>query len=142
VGCLVAVILNADTFAVGRALWSDGTLRAQMVQVADATVKAGPPPNAAAGQNEQGPTADQITNRFKDLNTALRPLPIGWSFDANPPLDQRKADLEHRWLYWALKALGLFATGLALSFGAPFWFDALSKFMNLRAAGAKPERQT
>jgi hypothetical protein len=33
-------------------------------------------------------------------------------------------------------------TGLALSFGAPFWFDTLSKFMNVRAAGVKPERQT
>ena len=42
----------------------------------------------------------------------------------------------------ARTALFTFATGLALSFGAPFWFDALSKFMNLRAAGAKPERQT
>ena len=134
--------LNADTFAVGRALWSDGTLRAQMVQVADATVKAGPLPDSTAGQNEQGPTADQIKDRFKNLNTALRPLPIGWSFDASPPLDQHKSDVENPWLSWALKALGLFATGLALSFGAPFWFDALSRFMNLRAAGAKPERQT
>jgi hypothetical protein len=35
----------------------------------------------------------------------------------------------------------LFATGLALSIGAPFWFDTLSKFVNIRSAGTKPERK-
>ncbi|MBY5608729.1 hypothetical protein [Rhizobium leguminosarum] len=32
-----------------------------------------------------------------------------------------------------------FWTGLALSLGAPFWFDILQKFINFRGAGTKPE---
>jgi hypothetical protein len=143
VGCLVAVILNADTFAVGRALWSDSTLRAQIVQVADSTVKAGLPTDSAAGQNAKGPTANEIEKKLVDVNTTLRPLPIGWSFQSNMSLDNLEHNIESKPLsYWLLKLLGLFATGLALSFGAPFWFDALSKFMNIRSAGAKPTRQT
>ena len=47
------------------------------------------------------------------------------------------------WSWFVLdKIFGLFATGLALSLGAPFWFDTLSKFANIRAAGVKPERAT
>ena len=43
---------------------------------------------------------------------------------------------------WLIKKFaGWFMTGLALSLGAPFWFDLLSKFVNIRGAGVKPERQ-
>jgi hypothetical protein len=37
--------------------------------------------------------------------------------------------------YW----LGFLITGLAISLGAPFWFDLLNKFVNLRVSGAKPD---
>ncbi len=33
-----------------------------------------------------------------------------------------------------LKVLGLIWTGLALSLGAPFWFDLLQKFMDVPGA--------
>src|SRR4051812_49082308 len=36
---------------------------------------------------------------------------------------------------WALKVLGLAITAFALAFGAPFWFDVLSKVARLRNAG-------
>lgn len=38
------------------------------------------------------------------------------------------------------KLAGLFITIVALSLGAPFWFDALNKLVNLRAAGSAPAR--
>lgn len=34
--------------------------------------------------------------------------------------------------------IGWFVTGLAIAMGAPFWFDLLSKIMNVRNTGAKP----
>ena len=36
------------------------------------------------------------------------------------------------------KLLGFLITAMAISLGAPFWFDLLNKFVNLRASGAKP----
>lgn len=36
---------------------------------------------------------------------------------------------------------GLLLTALALSLGAPFWFDLLKKIMSIRAAGVKPEEK-
>jgi len=35
--------------------------------------------------------------------------------------------------------LGIFITAVSLSFGAPFWFDLLLKFVNVRRAGPKPQ---
>jgi hypothetical protein len=34
--------------------------------------------------------------------------------------------------------LGIAITAGSLSFGAPFWFDLLVKFVNIRRAGSKP----
>src|SRR5262249_4522387 len=38
---------------------------------------------------------------------------------------------------WAIKLLGLLATALAVSLGAPFWFDLLNKLVSLRGAGKR-----
>jgi hypothetical protein len=35
--------------------------------------------------------------------------------------------------------IGIIISGFSLSFGAPFWFDLLVKFVNIRRAGKKPE---
>jgi hypothetical protein len=35
-------------------------------------------------------------------------------------------------------ALGFLLTAIAASLGAPFWFDVLNRFVNLRASGNKP----
>ena len=37
------------------------------------------------------------------------------------------------------KWLGFLITAFAISLGAPFWFDLLNKFINLRVSGAKPD---
>jgi len=36
------------------------------------------------------------------------------------------------------KIAGLFVTTFAVSLGAPFWFDVLTRAANLRAAGRRP----
>ena len=36
------------------------------------------------------------------------------------------------------KLLGYILTALAISLGAPFWFDLLKKLVNIRSAGNKP----
>ena len=40
---------------------------------------------------------------------------------------------------WLVKILGWLVTGLAISLGAPFWFDLLNRLVDLRGAGKRPE---
>jgi hypothetical protein len=42
---------------------------------------------------------------------------------------------------WLLfKIFGLLISAFAVSLGAPFWFDLLSKFVNIRGAGVPPAK--
>jgi hypothetical protein len=41
---------------------------------------------------------------------------------------------------WARRVAGWIFTAIALSLGAPFWFDLLNKFINLRAAAPPPAK--
>lgn len=40
--------------------------------------------------------------------------------------------------HWLAKIAGLLISIIAVSLGAPFWFDILQRFMQIRAAGQKP----
>ncbi|MBS1800331.1 MAG: hypothetical protein JSS95_10930 [Acidobacteria bacterium] len=51
--------------------------------------------------------------------------------------DPRLVDLGD-WSWWLWKLLGIVATVLAISQGAPFWFDMLQKAVNLRLGGNPP----
>jgi len=49
------------------------------------------------------------------------------------------------WIVWCIATnprslLGFLITTIAISFGAPFWFDLLSKFVKLRGAGKPDEK--
>jgi hypothetical protein len=50
-------------------------------------------------------------------------LPLGWAVFPPQPQDI------------ARELLGLLLTTFAISLGAPFWFDALSKLVNVRISG-------
>jgi hypothetical protein len=45
---------------------------------------------------------------------------------------------ESGWGFWVM-LLGWLVTAFAVSFGAPFWFDALSKLGSPRNSGTKPQ---
>lgn len=134
VGIALAAALNADTIAVANALWADKP-RAQMLELAKEALAKGVDEKSLLGNGAMD--ADAITKKYAEVfgkvdkaSNALRPLPIGWDFKApRPTLTEG-----------ILKVVGVVLTGLALMFGAPLWFDVLSKLMNLRLAGAKPAR--
>jgi hypothetical protein len=136
IALLVAVVLNADTIHVAQVLWQDPPLAAKLAQPADTWGKAdlSKPddiPTNPACQKPAQPDSDPIKKAYGLclLNAQARAFPIGW---AKSPLDREQ------WP-WA-KLLGLIMTAVALSLGAPFWFDLLGKLVNLRGTGKKPDR--
>lgn len=63
-------------------------------------------------------------------------MPIGWT--KNEIDNAKLCNVKSIALFAFEKILGIIITTMALSLGAPFWFDLLNKFVNLRAAGKKP----
>jgi hypothetical protein len=68
-------------------------------------------------------------------------LPIGWTRDpdADPKDPRRLWGVSGQG--WALRVLGWLITALALSLGAPFWFDMLNKFIVVRST-VKPKEKS
>jgi hypothetical protein len=121
VGLFIVALLNADSIAVGTSLWKDASLRAQMVESAKSVLASSP--------SEACKDTD-IAKKLNCLEHEIRPLPLGWY-----------AWPDSSW-QWFWKIIGLFLSALAVSLGAPFWFDLLSKFVNIRGSGPPPERTT
>jgi triacylglycerol lipase len=62
-------------------------------------------------------------------------LPIGWS---SAKLDFCPCE-RACWLAGYRRFLGWLLTALAVTLGAPFWFDLLNKLVSLRSSGARPQ---
>lgn len=159
VGLFLAALLNVDTLSVATALWRDPTLRQTAVEQAQ---------RYQSSSGDDGATFSspaEAAQAIRDLNAALSrdlQLPIGWRTEIYALQDnetcvwlpQRTGDV------WGisskngclqlkeaspnpsagplLKLLGLILTAAAVSQGAPFWFDLLTKVSNQRGSGAVP----
>lgn len=128
VGLAVAITLNADSFTVAKALWSDGALRSEVSDLSYQYV----------GEFDVDNASQEKLGKLGKLRNDIRPLPIGWTSSPGRP--------DYGWTSmvtgWISKILGWLFTAFAIMLGAPFWFDMLSKFVKIRASGDKPARTT
>lgn len=131
-GLVLAVLLNADSIAIFNALSTNPDLRAAVVDVAKEYVAANPAPIPTPTTPVPGEEVDlgEPVERILRLEQTLMNLniPITWA-NAEVPGDLSA---------WFSKFLGLLITGLLVSLGAPFWFDLLNRFVNLRSTGKAP----
>ena len=122
VATVVTLGLNVDTVRVASALQNDPALRTALATRATTVVA-------------QADSIGDIAWRHH-LDTLRVSLPIGW-----------KPCVSGRWVWqcedFSLAAwpLGLLLTIIALSLGAPFWFDTLNKLANLRQTGVPPDER-
>jgi hypothetical protein len=120
----ITVICNADTIELARRISHDGLLRAALVANAQSL--------GAARDPTTRPVIDIATLQGLGLN-------FGWGSDGMVQYPSRNAD-SGEWIgFVATKLIGLLLTAMAVSLGAPFWFDVLNKVVTVRAAGRAPE---
>jgi hypothetical protein len=119
---VVAFALNADALQMAKRLWVEPSVRQSLVAQAE--------------------TATTRPAEDTDPSDALETLavPLGWHFDTADDDPQGFPIYDDPEMIWALlsKLVGLTLTAVAISFGAPFWFDTLSKLGRLRSGGAPP----
>ena len=132
-------LLNADTIELARYLYENPAVRESIADRAeeiahDSTYRAAVNRIKETKQDTLHPweKADEaiasINKNVADLKSIkaeldATKLPLSWK---NKPDN------------WVMKILGLLFTALAVSLGAPFWFDMLNKLVNLRSVGKKP----
>jgi triacylglycerol lipase len=113
----LSVVFNVDSIALVTDLYQNPAKRQILAAKAEEFVAEAP------GQPENA------QERARALLAAAGEarLPLGWT--------QAPADTAA----WLQKLIGLALSAVAISLGAPFWFDVLNKLVSLRSAGKKPE---
>lgn len=195
---VVALLLNADSFEMGRAIYRDKVLSATLVDLASQRVHSMNPPasdttgnggngksntndpgkephgavaattSADAGKQlrqtgvvsgKTGQTAEsgeeagsennvlrknveQLNEDFKQISSIN--LPVGWPVKIDSEKDiiiqlkQFFDQIKEKKLLTPEKLFGILVTALMVSMGSSFWFELLSKLLNIRSAGKKP----
>jgi hypothetical protein len=116
VGALVVVFLNVDTLRVANTLWRDPAARSAVVAQADAAAKQG-----------RGVDAANAVSKLE--------LPLGWKLFKVGSGPQEFPNSAGGII---AKIIGLLLTVAALSLGAPFWYDLLSRFVRVSGSGPRP----
>jgi hypothetical protein len=126
-GLVLSAAYNIDTIQIVNQLSRNASLRAALVRAAETQQGAGLPGTGTGTAQER---FEQQMKVLGDLG-----LPLGWSdgeqVGGTPLADLRRPPITP--VGWVLKALGLLLTGLAVSLGAPFWFDVLNKVVVVRS---------
>jgi hypothetical protein len=127
IGVIIVGVFNVDSLAIGKRLFVSPALQKSLVDTARKQAPGAGAPNTEKGADAAGsPT-------FEDLREKLETTSVISGWPGNRP---------GTFWEWILRITGLLLTALAISFGAPFWFDVLGRISNLRSAGAKPRDAT
>ncbi|WP_018611985.1 hypothetical protein [Segetibacter koreensis] len=150
VAVLAAGLLNADSIAISKYLYSNPDARARLAEQAYSAAKdttymsrltsvqrANNDPVTTATIEKVKADIKKSLENMEEAKAALEStIPLGWN----------KNELKHDGKYAPSlifkKITGLAATIFAIFMGAPFWFDLLNKVTNLRGTGPKPSSST
>ena len=150
IGMVLAILFNVDSIRVARTLWTDRDVRQAMVQTASdyeaKNSKAQSPTTTAIDVAALRDELNSTSRAFNDAATKTL-LPVGWqvplsehfkhlcSRDWVGKIGSKLADFSNWQLFF-----GWCVTAMALSLGAPFWFDTLNRFMVVRGTVKPAEK--
>ena len=137
-GLLVAVGMNVDSIHIALTLWNNPVARQAAIDVAQEFAKK----NAVQASDKSEETAKNIKDQLDNLTKVDQslPVPFGWQAEMATNAEPFHDPFSNK-VFWSEKLIGWVITALALSLGAPFWFDTLNKFMSARSA-IKPKEDT
>jgi hypothetical protein len=141
---VVTLALNVDSVKLAQGLWANPTAAKATADLAERYVS-----------NATVKTSDDLKQQAQSLADVGQQLPFafGWGSwlkakeTANAQNVTEGSLLSHVGTtntvvaFWAESLVGWIITILALSLGAPFWFDILNKFMVVRST-VKPQEKS
>jgi len=162
---IIVLWADFDALHVAERLWNDSALRAAVVEDAKARAQArnsGEVPLAVyhGSEPDKGKAVETGASPISEKEQSLINSVTGWERDLkelqiriqsvsdqipdqadkdaqNKAKDRAVLQIKLKWFLMHL--LGWLISIFAISQGAPFWFDVLNRFMNLRNAGRSPE---
>lgn len=141
---IVTLAVNADSIQMSRKLWVNQAVRSAVVESAKSRGERERPeallPLAVYSEANAPNKATAVLPHNNDVLTAEEQSELsqltGWSDDMKQWTSKRGWSLAG---YTFSHLIGWILTIIAISLGAPFWFDTLNRFMNIRSAGRAPD---
>jgi hypothetical protein len=160
IGFGLAVMFNVSTVRVAQTLWFDRDTRAAMANAADQYAKVHPNPPGSEQKENKSSTPGDLAKKLQesaeafDTATSSALLPVGWKHSLSEYWNSICASLDKfswskawwepfddRFLHAMSVLVGWLMTAIAISLGAPFWFDMLNKIMVVRGT-VKPQEKS
>ena len=137
VSIVLVVFANVDSVDIARSLALNPEARAALVQSAEKLLSQEEAIEAKLGNTEkpEDSSLDAVKEKTKKAQAAYdnavskleqTGLKLGWEKNSVSQIN------------WLSKIVGLLVSALAVSLGAPFWFQILQRFMQIRGAGTTP----
>lgn len=148
IGLAVAIGLNIDTITLTGQLYRDRGMRdatvSLAVQISEKTSRETFDQCLSLAPRQRREEAacaplSGLVDAVQGRNEWLGKLPIGWSQQPDDSESSPASWLPPSVWHWGCRGIGWLLTALAISLGAPFWFDLLNKLVNLRHGMGKPE---
>ncbi|HLF96152.1 MAG TPA: hypothetical protein VI457_03330 [Methylococcaceae bacterium] len=140
VSLVLVVAANVDAIALASSLAANPAARLKMVEIADQRLQAAK--TVEKDVTEGGGTGAVTLEQARQLSSVA-----ATTLD-NTIADMQAAGLRFGWQgcpkspgEMASKIVGLIISIFAVSLGAPFWFDLLQRFMQVRSAGVSPREK-
>lgn len=135
-GMMLAIGCNANLFNITQKLWTSKDVRDAVAATAQMYSCKG---NENCALPNFDAARDDIQSKLGDQ------LPIGYDWKYIVSYWRHRADPERRGSFgilrhWTYNLTGWLLTAVAVSLGAPFWFDLLNKLVNMRMVGQKPAK--
>lgn len=148
IGAGLAIFLNIDTIAIVSTLWHEPTARSAVVAEAESIG------NLPAGEENLKESITLIDDKLEEFT-----LPIGWKklgseacqtarnsgdlWEVNciVAAESYPAGMPTGAGFWLVKIVGFLFSGAAAAQGAPFWFEILTKLVNMRSSGKNPDEE-
>lgn len=151
IGLALAITFNVSTIDIVHKLSVNKDLREAMSQSALNYIKhRSDKPNSNLKDSTDSTMLSEAKAQLKDIqklyNDSIAPvnsmMGLGWDF-SNLNTCKRQWYFKVQYILKqttesSSKWIGFLITALALTLGAPFWFDLLNKFVNIRGGGNKP----
>ena len=152
ISLVLTLVLNVDTVKLAQSLWNNPVQRQATVDLAEKYV------DQHKGSLQTKGDLSQQARDLSNLGDQL-PFPFGWqnwkSWGQTRSEIEEKAKVQSQshpgnqalpsppslFVFWGEAAIGWLITTLALSLGAPFWFDTLNRFMVVRST-VKPKEKS
>lgn len=159
VSSVLVLSANVDTIQLANSLSANPEARAKMIEIAQRELDSAKEAETLAtqedgnGQASPDSAADAAADKT-DAGTDPLKEAKDRSENAAKTLARANADLSSAGIQlgwtaapagigeWTSKFFGLLVSILAVSLGAPFWFDILNRVMQIRAAGVSPREKS